>query len=127
MKSRKIWIVAAAAVVILAGAAVVWRMSSKPAPEAPVIAGKAIVNIDGIIDEVGSDGKSFHIDGLWVTVGENTAYGITGPTAPDAEDQLVSDQFVVGNAVSGYTEDDTASGNVYALRIYNNFAPEAGQ
>jgi hypothetical protein len=127
MKSRKIWIAAVALVVILAGAVIVWRMSSKPVPEAPAIAGKAIVNIDGIIDEVGADGKSFHIDGLWVTVDENTAYGITGPTAPDAEDQLVSDQFAVGNAVSGYTEDDTASGRVYALRIYNNFAPEAGQ
>lgn len=126
MKNRKVWIVAVAAVVILAGAAVVWRMGSKPAPEVPVAAGKAMVNIDGIIDEVGSDGMSFHIDGLWVTVDENTAYGITGPTAPDQKDQLVSDQFVVGNAVSGYTEEDTASGNVYALRIYNNFAPEAG-
>lgn len=125
MKNRKTWIVAVAALVILAGAAVVWRLNSKPAAEAPIASGKAIVNIDGIIDEVGSDGKSFHIDGLWVTVDENTVYGITGPTAPDAEDQLVSEQFVIGNAVSGYTEDDIASGNVYALRIYNNFAPEA--
>lgn len=125
MKNRKTWIVAVAALVILAGAAVVWRLNSKPAAEAPITSGKAIVNIDGIIDEVGSDGKSFHIDGLWVTVDENTVYGITGPTAPDAEDQLVSEQFVIGNAVSGYTEDDIASGNVYALRIYNNFAPEA--
>ncbi len=127
MKSRNTWILAVAAVVILAGAAIVWKVSSKPAEQAPAIAGKAIVNIDGIIDEVGSDGKSFHIDGLWVTVDENTAYGITGPTAPDADDQLVSDEFVVGNAVSGYTEEDTATGRVYALRIYNNYAPEAGQ
>ena len=121
------WIVAIAAFVILAGAILVWQLSAKPeqSPIPPAVEGKAMVNIDGIIDEVGADGKSFRIGELWVKVDENTAYGITGPNALPADEQLVSKEFVVGNAVSGYTEDDVASGSVYALRIYNNFAPQA--
>ena len=119
------WIVAIAAFVILAGAVLVWQLGAKPEQNAtPPIEGKAMVNIDGIIDEVGADGKSFRIGELWVKVDEKTTYGITGPNALPADEQLVSKEFVVGNAVSGYTEDDVASKSVYALRIYNNFAPQ---
>lgn len=79
------------------------------------------VNIDGVIDEVGADGQSFRIGELWVTVTDNTTYGITGPTAPDPSEQLVSKEFKVGNAVSGFTSGDVMSGKVTADVIYNNF------
>ena len=83
-----------------------------------------MVNIDGIIEEVSEDGLSFRVGDLWVTVDENTMYGISGPNALPTDEQLVSKTFLVGNAVSGYTEEDPASGSVYALRIYNNFPAE---
>ncbi|MHA6480707.1 hypothetical protein ACX1C1_02015 [Paenibacillus sp. strain BS8-2] len=88
---------------------------------APPITGKVQVNIDGVIEEVGADGKSFRIGELWVTVTDETIYGISGTTAPDASEQLVSKEFKVGNTVSGFTSDDVASGKVTAVRIYNNF------
>ncbi len=93
----------------------------------PAVAAKGIVNIDGIIDEVAPGGQSFRIGDLWVAVDADTLYGIPGPNALPMEEQLVSDEFEVGNAVSGYTEDDISSGNVYAVRIYNNFPPEPAE
>jgi hypothetical protein len=84
-------------------------------------AAKGIVNIDGTIDEVSADGQSFRIGELWVTVTDATEYGIPGPNAPAPSEQLVSKDFKVGNAVSGYTSGDIASGKVTAERIYNNF------
>jgi len=82
---------------------------------------KRQVNIDGVIEEVGADGQSFRIGELWVTVNENTTYGIKGPTAPDPSEQLVSKEFKVGNTVSGFTSGDITSGKVTADVIYNNF------
>ncbi|MDQ0115183.1 hypothetical protein [Paenibacillus harenae] len=79
------------------------------------------VNIDGVIEEVSADGQSFRIGELWVKVTENTTYGITGPTAPDPSEQLVSKEFKVGNTVSGFTSEDVTSGEVTADAIYNNF------
>jgi len=93
-------------------------VGNKPAP--PTTA-KQMANIDGIIEEVSEDGKSFRIGELWVTVTDDTEYGITGPTAPDPSKQLVSKEFKVGNAVSGFTSQDVTSGKVIAERIYNNF------
>ncbi|WP_169083694.1 hypothetical protein [Paenibacillus sp. PL91] len=87
----------------------------------PATSAKHRVNIDGVIDEVGVDGQSFRIGELWVTVTENTTYGITGPTAPDPSEQLVSKEFKVGNTVSGFTSGDVTSGKVTADVIYNNF------
>lgn len=88
---------------------------------APPTTGKAQVNIDGVIEEVGADGNSFRVGELWVTVTDETLYGIPGSTAPDASEQLVSKEFKVGNTVSGFTSDDVTSGKVTAVRIYNNF------
>ena len=88
---------------------------------APPTSGKAAVNIDGMIEEVAADGKSFRVGDLWVSVTDETEYGITGPNAPAASEQLVSKDFKVGNTVSGFTTDDVASGKVTALKIYNNF------
>ncbi len=82
---------------------------------------KRQVNIEGVIEEVGADGQSFRIGELWVEVNENTTYGITGDTAPDQSEQLVSKEFKVGNTVSGFTTGDVASGKVTADVIYNNF------
>lgn len=82
---------------------------------------KQQVNIDGVIEEVSADGQSFRIGELWVTVTEETTYGITGPTAPDPSEQLVSKEFKVGNTVSGFTSGDVSSGKVTADAIYNNF------
>lgn len=92
--------------------------------EPPAVAAKGIVNIDGIIEEVAPDGQSFRVGDLWVTVDGNTLYGIPGPNALPMEEQLVSDDFQVGNAVSGYTEDNLSGGSVRAVRIYNNFPAE---
>jgi hypothetical protein len=93
--------------------------TQQPAP--PKTTAKVQVNIEGVIDEVGADGKSFRVGELWVTVTDETLYGIDGPTAPEASEQLVSKEFKVGNTVSGFTSDDVASGKVTAVRIYNNF------
>ncbi|WP_337103037.1 hypothetical protein [Paenibacillus sp. YIM B09110] len=82
---------------------------------------KQRVNIDGVIEEVSADGQSFRIGELWVTVTEDTTYGISDTTAPDASEQLVSKEFKVGNTVSGFTSEDVASGKVTANVIYNNF------
>ncbi|WP_020619298.1 hypothetical protein [Paenibacillus daejeonensis] len=92
-------------------------VENQPAPTTA----KQMVNIDGIIDEVSADGTSFRIGELWVTVTDATEYGISGPTAPPLSEQLVSEDFKVGNAVSGFTSEDVASGQVTAERIYNNF------
>ncbi|MHA7965515.1 hypothetical protein ACX93W_15385 [Paenibacillus sp. CAU 1782] len=90
------------------------------ATQAPPAA-KGAVNIDGVIEEVSADGQSFRIGDLWVTVTDATEYGITGPNAPALSEQLVSEDFKVGNAVSGFTSGDIASGKVTAEKIYNNF------
>ena len=78
------------------------------------------VNINGFIDEVSADGKSFRIDDLWVTVDENTTYGIPDSDTASADERQVSDRFRIGHIITGYTEDDLESGRVYALRIYSN-------
>ena len=87
----------------------------------PATSAKHRVNIDGVIEEVSADGQSFRIGELWVTVTDKTTYGITGPTAPDPSEQLVSKEFKVGNTVSGFTSGDVTSGKVTADVIYNNF------
>ncbi|MBD2870818.1 hypothetical protein [Paenibacillus arenilitoris] len=87
----------------------------------PATSAKQRVNIDGVIEEVSADGQSFRIGKLWVTVTENTTYGITGPNAPDPSEQLVSKEFKVGNRVSGFTSGDIANGKVTADAIFNNF------
>ncbi len=130
MKTRKLGLIysgiAACLLLLLGGYALFGSKANIPPQEStPPITAKAMVNIDGIIEEVSEDGLSFRVGDLWVQVDENTMYGIPGPNAPPADEQLVSKTFLVGNAVSGYTEDDPSSGSVYALRIYNNF-PAAG-
>lgn len=92
-----------------------------PVTSAPPHSAKQQVNIDGVIEEVSEDGKSFRIGSLWVTVTDETVYGITGPNAPDPSEQLVSKEFKVGNTVSGFTSEDVTSGKVTADAIYNNF------
>ena len=128
MKTKKLGLVvggiAACVMLLLGGYALFASKATPPQETVPPISGKAIVNIDGIIEEVSEDGLSFRVGDLWVRVDENTMYGIPGPNALPPEEQLVSTTFLVGNAVSGYTEDDLASGSVYALRIYNNFPAE---
>lgn len=131
MSKRKLIVFGAAAAVLIVaiGAFVLFRPAedaAKPAAGAP-IAGKAVVNIDGMIDEVAADGHSFRTGDLWVYVDENTQYGISEPTGAPAGEQLVSREFQVGNAVSGFTQDDLTGGKVYAVRIYNNFAPQQEQ
>lgn len=130
MKTKKMGLVfggIAACLLLLLGGYALFNSNANVAPEAtiPPTTAKAIVNIDGIIEEVSADGLSFRVGDLWVRVDENTMYGIPGPNALPAEEQLVSSTFLVGNAVSGYTEDDPATGSVYALRIYNNFPPQS--
>jgi len=89
---------------------------SKP----PISAIKRVANIDGIIEEVSSDGKSFRIGSLWVTVTDATQYGIDHTNDPSNQES-VNTILKVGNTVSGYTQDDVASGKVIAEIIYTNF------
>lgn len=123
------WGGSAAACMVLAAGIFVWNGSGKtedpitpPATESPVTAGMMAVNIDGIIDEVSADGQSFRIGDLWITVNEDTLYGISEPTAPPLDEQLVSKEFKAGNVVSGFTSGDVTSGQVLADIIYNNFS-----
>ena len=52
-------------------------------------AAKVMINIDGVITEVGDDGLSFTLDnGMEVVVTDKTKLGIYGPTAPAKEEQL---------------------------------------
>jgi len=100
--------------------------SSQPATtktEKPPIMGKVAVNIDGIITEMSSDGKSFKVGDLWVTVTPETKMGIDGPTAAEPSEELLQKEFKVGNIVSGFTTDDIGTGKVNATNIYNNMAP----
>ena len=110
---KKLWII----VLLLVLALCISACAAKPA-EQPEGTEDVPININGFIDEVGADGKSFRIDDLWVTVDENTLYGISD--AISADGQQVSDQFWIGHIITGYTEDDLKSGKVYALRIYSN-------
>ena len=82
---------------------------------------KVMVNIDGVITEVGEDGMSFTLDnGMKVVVTDNTKFGIDGPTAPAKEEQFFEPTFRVGNLISGYTEDMNAD-PVIATAIYTNW------
>lgn len=85
------------------------------------VAGKAVVNIQGVIMEVGSDGLSFMLeDGLWVEVTDETEIGISGPTAAPKEEQLFEPTFRVGNSVEGFTAEDSEK-RVKAYAIYTNW------
>jgi hypothetical protein len=82
---------------------------------------KAMVNIDGVITEVGEDGLSFTLDnGMEVVVTDETELGIDGPTAPPKEEQFFEPTFRVGNLIGGFTEDTTAD-PVTAAVIYTNW------
>jgi hypothetical protein len=82
---------------------------------------KAMVNIDGVITEVGEDGLSFTLDnGMEVVVTDETELGMDGPTAPAKEEQLFEPTFRVGNLIGGFTEDPTAD-PVTAAVIYTNW------
>ena len=84
-------------------------------------AAKAMVNIEGVITEVGEDGMSFTLDnGMKVVVTDKTKLGIDGPTAPAKEEQLFEPTFRVGNLISGFTEDTNAD-PVTAAAIYTNW------
>lgn len=84
-------------------------------------AAKAMVNIEGVITEVGEDGISFTLDnGMKVMVTDKTKLGIDGPTAPAKEEQLFEPTFRVGNLISGFTEDTNAD-PVTAAAIYTNW------
>lgn len=84
-------------------------------------AAKAMVNIEGVITEVGEDGMSFTLDnGMKVVVTDKIKLGIDGPTAPAKEEQLFEPTFRVGNLISGFTEDTNAD-PVTAAAIYTNW------
>lgn len=84
-------------------------------------AASAMVNIEGIITEVGDDGLSFSLDnGMEVVVTDETKLGIDGPTAPPKEEQLFEPTFRVGNLIGGFTE-DTSADPVTAAAIYTNW------
>lgn len=89
----------------------------------PQITAKAAVNIEGTITEVSTNGKSFKIGDLWVTVTNKTQLGINGPTAAKPSEELLQKEFKVGNFISGYTSQDVSTGKVTADVIYNNMAP----
>jgi len=98
-------------------------LAQKDSKTTPPTRGKAAVNIEGEITEVSTDGKSFKVGGLWVTVTPETGMGIDGPTAAKPSEELLQKEFKVGNFVSGYTTEDTGTGKVNATRIYNNMTP----
>ncbi|MFE8697688.1 hypothetical protein ACFYKT_15220 [Cytobacillus sp. FJAT-53684] len=84
-------------------------------------AAKAMINIEGVITEVGEDGLSFTLDnGMEVVVTDKTELGIDGPTAPSKEEQLFEPTFRVGNLIGGFTE-DTSADPVTAAVIYTNW------
>lgn len=84
-------------------------------------AASAMVNIEGVITEVGDDGLSFTLDnGMKVVVTDETELGIDGPTAPPKEEQLFEPTFRVGNLIGGFTE-DTSTDPVTAAVIYTNW------
>ena len=84
-------------------------------------AAKAMLNIEGVITEVGEDGMSFTLDnGMKVVVTDDTELGIDGPTAPAKEAQLFEPTFRVGNLIGGFTE-DTSANPVTAAVIYSNW------
>jgi hypothetical protein len=89
----------------------------------PQTTAKAAVNIEGTITEVNSNGNSFKIGDLWVTVTNKTQLGIQGPTAAKPSEELLQKEFKVGNFISGYTSQDVSTGKVTADVIYNNMAP----
>lgn len=54
-------------------------------------AASAVVNIEGVITEVGEDGLSFTLDnGMKVVVTDETKLGIDGPTAPLRKNNFLS-------------------------------------
>lgn len=84
-------------------------------------AASAVVNIEGVITEVGEDGLSFTLDnGMKVVVTDKTKLGIDGPTAPPKEEQFFEPTFRVGNLIGGFTEDKTTE-PVTAAVIYTNW------
>ncbi|KGR85477.1 hypothetical protein [Lysinibacillus odysseyi] len=84
-------------------------------------AAKVMLNIEGVITEVGEDGMSFTLDnGMKVVVTDETELGIDGPTAPPKEEQLFEPTFRVGNLIGGFTEDTNAD-PVTAAAIYTNW------
>lgn len=82
---------------------------------------KAVVNIEGIITDVGEDGLSFELDNKqWVKVNDATIIGITGPTAAPKEDQFFEPTFRLGNSIAGFAlEADLDEVEAYA--IYTNW------
>jgi len=84
-------------------------------------AASAVVNIEGVITEVGEDGLSFTLDnGMEVVVTDETKLGIDGPTAPPKEEQFFEPTFRVGNLIGGFTE-DTSAAPITATVIYTNW------
>lgn len=94
-----------------------------------MVSASRFVNIDGIITHVETEDEATIItldNGMSVRVTADTVLGIDGPMAPPKEEQLMDDDFVVGNVVSGYTLDNVEESEVVtANQLYNNFAPEA--
>ncbi|MFY3792572.1 hypothetical protein ACOQFO_12940 [Ureibacillus sp. MALMAid1270] len=84
-------------------------------------AARVMVNIEGVITEVGEDGLSFTLDnGMKVVITDETRMGISGPTAPPKEEQLFEPTFRVGNQIAGYSE-DTSANPVTAAAIWTNW------
>lgn len=84
-------------------------------------AAKVMINIEGVITEVGEDGMSFTLDnGMEVVITDKTKIGLNGPTAPAKEKQLFEPTFRLGNLISGFTEDTTAD-PITAVAIYTNW------
>lgn len=76
---------------------------------------KVAVNISGEVTEVSEDGKRVKIDDLWITVNENTTF----KDDPDNGSLPVSQEFNLGNYVSGFSQDLEAE-EVVAIAIYQN-------
>lgn len=76
---------------------------------------KVVVNIEGKIVEI--DGNRIKLDsGKWIVITEKTIF----EDDPDCGVEKVDDEFVVGNFIAGYTEDDPNAGEVTAYQIYSN-------
>ncbi len=85
------------------------------------ITGDVIVNLEGKITEVSTDGKNFKLEnGPWIITDDQTKLGISGPNALPKEDQYFEPTFRVGNSIAGFSE--TPDGEIiFAQVIYTNW------
>ncbi len=122
VQKKKSWkaplITIAACAVLVFG---VFMMTGDTLPTEYAIAADVIVNIEGIITEVGEDGLSFRLDnGQWVTVTDTTEIG-AGCVSEEAKSLLFFEPtFRVGNSITGFAE-NPEDDRITAYAIYNNW------